>query len=77
MDLRCIFLIKQVIEINYFWMLYASCNKVHNFGTCKHHGTRICKHQWYINRLFVKLIILYKPLLNVSHIQKGYQNDII
>jgi hypothetical protein len=71
MDLRCIFLIYKVIKINYFWMLYASCNKVHSFGTCKHHGTR------FINHLFVKLIILYKPLLNVSHIQKGYQNDII
>jgi hypothetical protein len=71
MDLRCIFLVKRLIEINHFWMLYALCNKVHNFGTCKHHGTR------FINHLFVKLIILCKPLLNVSHIQKGYQNDII
>jgi hypothetical protein len=71
MDLRCMFLEKIVIEINHFWMLYALCNKVHNFGTCKHHGTR------FINRLFVKLIILCKPLLNASHIQKGYQNDII
>jgi hypothetical protein len=48
-------------------MLCASCNKVHNFGTCKHHDTR------FINRLFMKLIILCKPLLNVSNIQKGYQ----
>jgi hypothetical protein len=32
-------------------MLYALYNKVHNFGTCKHHGTRL------INHLFVKLII--------------------
>jgi hypothetical protein len=62
---------KKVIEINYFWMLYALYNKVHNFRTCKHHGTR------FINRLFMKLIILCKPLLNVIHIQKGYQNDII
>jgi hypothetical protein len=30
---------KNIIEINYFLMLYALCNKVHNFGTCKHHGT--------------------------------------
>jgi hypothetical protein len=52
-------------------MFYALYNKVHNFGTYKHHGTR------FINRLFVKLIILCKPLLNASHIQKGYQNDII
>jgi hypothetical protein len=52
-------------------MLYALCNKVHNFGTCKHHGKRFTNH------LFVKLIILCKPLLNVSHIQKLYQNDII
>jgi hypothetical protein len=71
MDLRCIFLVKTFIEINHFWMLYASWNKVHNFGTCKHHGTII------INCLFMKLIILYKSLLNVSHIQKRYQNDII
>jgi hypothetical protein len=42
-------------------MFYALCNKVHNFGTCKHHGTR------FTNRLFMKLIILYKPLLNGSH----------
>jgi hypothetical protein len=33
--------------------------------------------QRFINRLFMKLIILCKSLLNVSHIQKGYQNDII
>jgi hypothetical protein len=52
-------------------MLYALCNKVHNFGTCKHHGIR------FINYFFVKPIILCKPLLNVSHIQKMYQNDII
>jgi hypothetical protein len=56
---------------NYFWMLYALYNKVHNFGTCKHHGSR------FINCLFMKLIILCYPLLNVSHIQKRYQNDII
>jgi hypothetical protein len=71
MDLRCIFIVKKVVEINHFWMLYALCNKVHNFGTCKHHGAR------FINHLFVKLTILCKPLLNISHIQKGYQNDII
>jgi hypothetical protein len=52
-------------------MLYALCNKVHNCGTCKHHGTR------FINLFFVKLIIVCKPLLNVSHIQKGYQKDIV
>jgi hypothetical protein len=71
MELRYIFLIKIVIEINNFWMFYALCNKVHNFGTCKHHGTR------FIICLYVKLIILCKPLLNVSHIQKRHQNDII
>jgi hypothetical protein len=62
---------KKIIGKNYFMMLYALYNKVHNFGTCKLHGTRI------INCLFIKLIILCKPLLNVSHIQKRYQNDII
>jgi hypothetical protein len=71
MELRCILLIKIFIEIDYFWMLYASCNKVHKFCTCKHHGTR------FIDHLYVKLIILCKSLLNVSHIQKRYQNDII
>jgi hypothetical protein len=71
MALRFIFLVKIVIEVNYFWMFYALCYKVHKFGTCKHHGTR------FINCLFVKLIILCRPLLDVSHIQKQYQNDII
>jgi hypothetical protein len=71
MDLRRIFLVKKGIEISHFWMLYALCNKVHNFGTCKHHSTR------FINHLFVKLIILCKPLQNVNHIQRVYQNDII
>jgi hypothetical protein len=65
-----IFILKN-IEINYFWMLYALCNKVHKFGTCKHHGTR------FTNCSLMKLIILCKPLLKVSHIQKGYKNDII
>jgi hypothetical protein len=46
-------------------MLYASCNKINNFGTCKHHGIR------FINCLFMKLIILYKPFLNIIRIQKG------
>jgi hypothetical protein len=71
MDLRRIFLVKIGIEINHFWMLYALCNKVHDFGTCKHHGTR------FINRFFVKLTILCNTLQNVSHIQRVYQNDII
>jgi hypothetical protein len=65
------FLVKIVIEINYFSMFYALCNKVHNFGSCKHHGAR------FFNSLFVKLIILCKPLLNVRHIQIRYQNDVI
>ena len=51
-------------------MFYALCNKIHYFGPGKHHGIRVFS-------LYVKLIILYKPLLNVSHIQKMYQNDII
>jgi hypothetical protein len=62
---------KKITEFFNFWMLYASCNKVHYFGTCKHHGTR------FINRLFMKLFVLCKAHLNVSHIQKGFQNDII
>jgi hypothetical protein len=51
MELRCISLVKKVIEINHFWMLYASWKKVHNIGTCKHHGTRFIYH------FFMKLII--------------------
>jgi hypothetical protein len=66
-----IYTIKIIIEINDLWMYNALCNKVHNFGTCKHHGIR------FINLLFVKLIILCEPLLNVSHFQNRYQNDII
>jgi hypothetical protein len=53
MDLKCIFLVNFFIEINHFWMLYASYNKVHNFGTCKHHSIR------FINFLFVKLLLFY------------------
>jgi hypothetical protein len=52
-------------------MFYAWCYKLINFGIGKHHGPK------FINHLFVKLIILYKPRLNASHIQKWYQNDII
>jgi hypothetical protein len=52
-------------------MFYAPCNIVHNFGTCKHHGKRFTNH------LFVKLIILCKPLLNINRIQKLYKNYII
>jgi hypothetical protein len=52
-------------------MFYALCNKVDNFGTCKHHDTR------FINHLFVKLIILCTLLVNINHIQKRFQNDII
>jgi hypothetical protein len=51
MELRYISLVKKVIEINHFWMLYALCNKEHNIRTCKHHGPR------FINHLIVKLII--------------------
>ena len=50
MDLRCIFLVNFFIEMNHLWMLYDLFNKVHKFGTCKHHDTR------FINHLFVKLI---------------------
>jgi hypothetical protein len=58
--------------MNHFLMFYATCNKVHNFGTCKHLSGKI-----FTNHLFVKLILLCKPLLNVSHIQQLYWNDII
>jgi hypothetical protein len=30
MELRCIFLVIIVFEINHFWMFHASYNKVHN-----------------------------------------------
>jgi hypothetical protein len=71
MELIYIIFIKIIIEINYFWICYALCNKVFNFGTCKHHDIR------FINCLFAKLIILCKSLLNESYIQKLYENDII
>jgi hypothetical protein len=45
-------------------MFYAWCGKLFNFGICRHHNAK------FINHLFVKLIILYKPNLNVKHIQK-------
>jgi hypothetical protein len=68
--LRFIFLVQIVVDINHLWVFHALCNKVHNFRICKHHGTR------FINCLFVKPTILCKPLLNISHIQKQYQNYI-
>jgi hypothetical protein len=52
-------------------MLNISYYKLLNFGIYMHHDAKL------INHLFVKLTILYKPHLNVSHIQKWYQNDII
>jgi hypothetical protein len=53
MDIKYIFIIILVIEINRFKINYGLCNKLHNFGTCKHHITK------YINSLFMKLIILF------------------
>jgi hypothetical protein len=55
MELRCISLVKKVIEINHFWMLYALCNKVHKIRTCKHHGTRFIDHS------------IVKKLFDVNH----------
>jgi hypothetical protein len=43
MEYRCIFLVKKIIEVKDFWTLCALCNKVLNFGTCKHHGRRFIK----------------------------------
>jgi hypothetical protein len=62
---------KKIIKKIIFWMFYAWCCKLLNFEIYKHHSAK------FINHLFVKLIILYKPHLNVSHIQKLYQNNII
>jgi hypothetical protein len=42
-----------------------------NIGICRHHASKLT------NYFFVKLIILYNAQLNVSHIQKLYQNDIL
>jgi hypothetical protein len=36
-------------------MFYAWCCKLLNFGICKHHSVK------FINHLFIKLIIWYKP----------------
>jgi hypothetical protein len=52
-------------------MLYAWCCELLIFGICRHHSVKFVDH------LFVKLIILYKPHLNKSHIQRWHQNDII
>jgi hypothetical protein len=64
MKLGCIFLVKTVTKTKRIWKFYALCNKVYYFGTCKYYDTRFISH------MYVKLIILCKPLLNVSHIQK-------
>jgi hypothetical protein len=40
-----------------------------NIGICRHHASKLT------NYFFVKLIILYNAQLNVSHIQKWYEND--
>jgi hypothetical protein len=42
---------------NYFGMFYAWCCELLNFGSCRHHSVK------FINHLFVKIIILYKPHL--------------
>jgi hypothetical protein len=38
-------------------MFYAWCYELFNFGICRHHSVK------FINHLFVKLIIWYKPHL--------------
>jgi hypothetical protein len=43
-------------------MFYAWCCELLNFGICRHHSVK------FVNHLFVKLIISYKPHLNESHI---------
>jgi predicted nuclease of restriction endonuclease-like RecB superfamily len=61
MGSRCIFPIKVLIEIINFWALELAA-KIASKLT---------------NYFFVKLIILYNAQLNVSHIQKLYQNNIL
>jgi hypothetical protein len=64
------FPIKVLVEIIDFWVLELAA-KIVNIGICKHHASKL------INYFSVKLIILYNAQLNVSHIQKWYQNDIL
>jgi hypothetical protein len=71
MESRCMILIKEIIKKIIFRMSYAWCSKLLNFDICRHYSAK------FINHLFVKLIILNKPHLNVSHIQELYENDII
>jgi hypothetical protein len=58
-----------IIIIDFILLFYAGCCKLFYFGIYKHHGGKI------VNHLFAKLIVLYKPCLKISHIQKWYQND--
>jgi hypothetical protein len=43
------YLIKIIFEINHFMMFYAPHKKMHNFGTCKHHGkTFVCETNYFM-----------------------------
>jgi hypothetical protein len=70
MGLKCIFPIKVLIEIINFWALELAA-KLLNIGICRHHASKLT------NYFSIKKIILYNAQLNVNHIQKWYQNDIL
>jgi hypothetical protein len=70
MGSRCIFSIKLLIEIINFGALELVA-KIAYIGICKHHASKLT------NYFSITLFILYNAQLNVSHIQKLYQNDIL
>jgi hypothetical protein len=49
----------------YFGMFYVWCCELLNFGICRHYSIK------FINLLFVKLIILYKPHLKKVIFKNG------
>jgi tRNA(His) 5'-end guanylyltransferase len=67
MGSRCIFPIKVLIETINFWALL----KLLNIGICRNHASKLT------NYFSVKKNILYNTQLNVSHVPKLYQNDIL
>jgi hypothetical protein len=56
---------------NLFLDRCTSCYKLLYIGICRHHASK------FINYFSVNKIKLYTAQLNVSHMQKWYQNDIL
>jgi hypothetical protein len=62
---------KKISSNNLFLDRYICCCKFLYIGIWRHHASKL------INYFSVKLTILYNAQLNVSHIQKLCQNDIL